>query len=283
MSSISFINKILLCFCFLTFTIGQAIAQQRPWPIEKVRPVIDSVKMEADRLYHLLTIKNKSFELYFNQPTTNDYKIKHLILQDNDTNCVLLINDNQLVVACYCFKGANSDPFSSKKESRNLSENEQLFFQAKSEAILEAQKAKYEIQSHEECAVEFIFHPNSNGYTLYALSVPLVDSILPWGNDLLFLFDFELKLLSWNKYHKFHMYNIRAKDNPPNSTLYMIFSPVIKNVNDFKPIIPYIAKFHLYHHNLRLTEFFLSINKRKMKYDALNNEIAIELFPIEKE
>lgn len=278
---IPIVVKTLFFIFFLLFTIGQAIAQQKPWPIEKVRPVIDSVKMEADRLYHLLTIKNKSFELYFNQPTTNDYKTNYLILQNKDTSCVLLINDNQLVIASYCFKGENPDPFSSKKESRNLSENEQLFFQAKSETILEAQKAKYEIQSHEECAVEFIFHPNYNGYTLYALSVPLVDSILPFGNNFVFLFGFELKLHHWEKSNKLVIHSIRVSDNPPNSKLMSISSPLTRK-NNFKVLIPYFTKFRFYHKNLRIIELQSTINKRHLNYDALKNEIVIELFPNEK-
>src|SRR5690606_27350949 len=113
------------------------------------------------------------------------------------------------------------------------------------------------------------------------LTVPLKDSIYSFGNDFLFLFDREMKLQKFETNGNLSLKSIRKKDNHPNFTIIRLFAGG-QNTNNFKPLVPLFYKYRRFHHNLRLTELYSSINKRSLIYDAEKNEITIKLFPIER-
>lgn len=266
----------LLSLFFILNLFGSCLfAQERPLPIEQVRPLIDSVQIEINRLYRLSESIKKAEKLYAkNFESTFSYKRK-------DTTIVLGLDENKRILSTYYFLGEEIRLINKDGSKRALTEEEDKLYRAKQIALKEVQKKQYAIQAPEECAMEYIFHPNRSGYTLHALAVPLVDSIFPLGYDYHFLFDYQMNVLRHSQTEKPKVYSIRKKDNPPNSSLAMLSAPNHSKTNNFKILIPYFYKYRLYHQNLGLTEYGAAINKRSLTYNAVKNEISIKLFPVE--
>lgn len=251
-------------------------AQERPLPIEQVRPLIDSVQIEINRLYRLSESVKKAKKLFANQfHDTFSYQRK-------DTTIVLGLDENKRVLSTYYFLGEEIRLISKDESKRALTEEEDQLILAKKAALQEAKKKHYAIQAPEECAMEYIFHPNRSGYTLHAIAVPLVDSILPTGYNYHFIFNHHMEVLRYSQTEKPKVHSIRKKDNPPNSSLAMLSAPNHSKTNNFRILIPYFYKYRLYHQNLGLTEYGAAINKRSLTYNAVKNEISIKLFPVEK-
>lgn len=273
-------------FLILVVTTVQSTAfllyAQKPLPIKAVREVIDSVQLEVNRLHELSEVKYKSLELIQKQKAFDQMSFDYLTYFKNDTVHFIVVDSNKTVNLSYYFSKVENKLIGTDLNLRSLTDQEEMLLNAKYHAIAEASRQKYEIQVSDEIAIEYIFHRNSDGFTLYAISVPKVDSIFPFGGDYLFLFDFNMKLISFEKLNKLIKTSIRKKDNPPNSILHVVFSPTGIRTNNFKLLIPYYYKFRRYHQNLRIEELESSINKRRLKYNAPKNEIEIELFPIEK-
>lgn len=267
----------LLSLFFILNLFGSCLfAQERPLPIEQVRPLIDSVQIEINRLYSLSESIKKAEKLYAkNFESTFSYQRK-------DTTIVLGLDENKLVLSTYYFLGEEIRLISKDESKRALTEEEDKLYRAKQIALKEVQKKQYAIQAPEECAMEYIFHPNRGGYTLHAIAVPLVDSILPTGYNHHFLFDYEMKVLRYSQSKKPKVHSIRKKDNPRNSNLVSVSAPIHQKNNDFKFLIPYFYKYRIYYQNLGLIEYGASINKRSLTYNAVKNEISIKLFPVEK-
>lgn len=267
----------LLSLLFILNLFGSCLfAQERPLPIEQVRPLIDSVQIEINRLYRLSESIKKAEKLYAkNFESTFSYQRK-------DTTIVLGLDENKLVLSTYYFLGEEIRLISKDESKRALTEEEDQLILAKKAALQEAKKKHYAIQAPEECAMEYIFYPNRSGYTLYAIAIPLVDSILPLGSDHYFLFDYEMKVVKHSQTKTHRVHSIRKKDNPRSSTLGGLSAPLRKNNKDFKDLIPYFYKYRVYYQNLGLIEYGAAINKRSLTYNAVKNEISIKLFPVEK-
>ena len=168
---------------------SRLFAQERPLPIEQVRPLIDSVQIEINRLYRLSESVKKAEKFYAkNFESTFSYQRK-------DTTIVLGLDENKSVLSTYYFLGEEIRLINKDESKRALTKEEDQLILAKKAALQEAKKKHYAIQAPEECSIEYIFHPNRKGYTLYAIAIPLVDSILPLGSDHYFLFDYEMKVV----------------------------------------------------------------------------------------
>ncbi len=269
-----------ILFVFQLFS-NSFFAQERPLPIEQVRPLIDSVQMEVNRMYSLSESVKKAKELQASQDSADKF-YDTFSYRKKDTTIVLGLNENENVSTCFYFLGEEIKLIKTEKYKRSLTEEENKLYRAKQIALKETRKKQYAIQAPDECAMEYIFHPNQKGYTLHFLAVPLVDSILPTGHDHHFLFGYDMKVLSHTQTKKPKIQSIRKKDNPPNSTLAMLSAPNHGKTNNFKILIPYFYKYRLYHQNVGLTQYGATINKRSLSYDAVKNEINIKLFPVEK-
>ena len=274
------------CFLLLFVTIVQSsvffLFAQKPLSIKVAREVIDSVQLEVDRLYSLSEAKNKSLELIQKQEAFNQMSFDYLTYFKNDTVHFILLDSKNNVRSTYYYNRIENKRIGVDSNSRSMTDQEEILLNAKQDAIAEANKQKYEMRVSNEIEIDYIFHQNRNGFTLYAISVPKIDSIIPFGGDYLFLFNFNMKLQLFEKNGKFNLMSIRKKDNPPNSKLHAVSSPTGIRTNDFKVLIPYYYKFRRYHHNLRIEELESSINKRLLKYNAPKNDIEIKLFPVEK-
>lgn len=273
------LRKILL-LALLFSSSNLILAQKRPLPIEQVRPLIDSVQREVDRIYRLSVANQKAIEFFHKR---ENHLNSLLTFTNKDTTCVLLLDEHQRVLMTIFYRGEENELLKTEQIVRELSEEESILFQAKQKALEEAKRDKYAIQAPEECKMEYLFHPNKFGYTLHAISIPLVDSILPIGHDHYFLFDQEVNLLSHTQTKQTAVHSIRQKDNPPHSRMMMLSAPTNHKTNNFSILVPYFYKYRRYHRNLGLTVYQASINKRSLSYDAINNKISIELFPIEKQ
>jgi hypothetical protein len=275
MKSIIIFFSLFLGFTFFSFA-------QRPLQIDKVRPIIDSVQNEINILYGLSEATNKSFELIKENNLFNQKTYNYLSYLRKDTVCFILIDTNKVVFSAYYSFNNENKLLAIDSNIYTLSENEKKLLNAKQLAISEAKKEKYKIKPLQDSKIEYIFYPNSEGFTLYAITIPLIDSILPFGNNYQFLFEKNMEIISFNKIGKNSQRSIRKKDNPPNSTLLTVSAPTAIKTNNFKILVPYYYKFRRYHNNLRLTKLNTSINKRILTYDAVKNEISIKLFPIER-
>ncbi|MEX2379253.1 MAG: hypothetical protein WD530_00800 [Vicingaceae bacterium] len=275
-------HRLLGLLIILNLFGSSLFAQERPLPIEQVRPLIDSVQMEINRMYRLSVSGKKALGLAKNQQEGNNRINNQLTYIHKDTTVVLLLDSNQKVLMTVYFRGEENELLKTKQIVRALSKEESIQFQAKQKALEEAQKKQYAIQAPEECAMEYIFHPNRSGHTLHVLAIPLVDSILPTGHNHHFLFDYQMNVLRYSQTKKLKVHSIRKKDNPPKSTLISVSAPIHQKSNDFKILIPYFYKYRIYHQNLGLTQYGASINKRSLTYDADKNKISIKLFPAEE-
>ena len=241
---------ILLCFSFC-FTF-HGLAQEHPLPIEKLRPIIDSVQTEVNRLYHLAEATHKAIKFAKKQGQIIPKEEGILSYQIGDTTVVLFLSTNDSLISNYLFKGVEIKFLRSFQNKFSLSEQEKILLNAKRQIIAEAQKKKYETQLPEDCAFDYVFYPNQKGFTLYVLMIPVIDSILPLGGDRVFIFDHELKLLSFENAKRVRLASIRQKDNAPYSKLEWLSAGNHSKTNDFKILIPYYYKFRRYHHNLLL-------------------------------
>src|SRR5690606_11083836 len=116
-------------------------AQERPLPIEQVRPLIDSVQIEINRLYKLSESVKKAEKLYAkNFESTFSYQRK-------DTTIVLGLDENKLVFSTYYFLGEEIRLISKDGSKRALTEEEDKLYRAKQIALKEVQKKHYAIQA----------------------------------------------------------------------------------------------------------------------------------------
>lgn len=275
MKKIALTLKFLLGFTFVSFC-------QNPLHINEVRKVVDSVKNEVNLLYKISEVRKKGVKIIENHYNLNKKTLLHLAYFENDTAFLISYDKSHSILASVKFYDFNNRNYIIDSISRNPSDFEMKLIESEKRAILESIKPEHNINIPDESKIEYLFYPNKNGYTLYVLTIPIVDSIITFGNDHLFLFDTEMILLKKKSIGKLHLVSIRKKDNPPHSKLLGVSSPTgIKN-NDFSILIPYYYKFRVYYKNLQLSKLESTINKRSLLYYPKDNEIEINLFPIEK-
>ena len=186
---------------------------QRPLPIKNIRTTIDSIQVEVNRWYSLIEAKYKSLELIQKQEAFSQMSFEYLTYFENDTVHFILLDSKNNVRSTYYDNRIENKLIGVYSNSRSMTDQKEILLNAKQDAIAEANKQKYEMRVSNEIEIDYIFHQNRNGFTLYAISVPKIDSILPFGGDYLFLFNFNMKLQLFEKNGKFNLMSIHKKDN----------------------------------------------------------------------
>ncbi len=269
----SFILLFIFCLSFST-------KAQRPLPIEQVKPIIDSVKIEVNRLFNYTTLSKKSLEKI---NAKNKAEANYFLYQQNDSLLFLYLTNRTFVNYTFYYNYSDAKLISIDSTKKELNKKEGIIYEAKLAALKEAAKAKFEIVPIPDSKIEYVFHENNTGFTLYAFTIPTIDSLITIGGDFRFIFDRKMKLVSFKKYKRAKRLSNKRIDIPSKQSGFIgSYSLYHSSKNDFNNIVPDFYKFRRFYENLNITESSSTINKRTIFINGETNEITIELFPIEK-
>ena len=276
-------NRSIILSIFLFFSVCFDSYSQRPLSIKEVRPIVDSVQLEIDRLYALALAKERAFELQLDNVSNTHNIDNHLTYIEGDTVKVLLFDKHKNIISTVCYSKLKMNLLFVDSKTDTLTQEEQKLLLAKKNSIKILQKNKeVEIMNSSEIKTEFIFYPNNEGYSLYALTIPMIDSILPYGNDYLLLLDHTMKEKSLTKLSiRFRIFKHITKRNGQDNTLEFLSVPSHLK-SDFSSMAANFWKFRRYHHNLRLDSIDMRVYLRTFIYYPEHNEIEIYLFPNER-
>lgn len=275
-------NHLRALFFLLLNSLTTLVIAQRPLPISEVKPTVDLIQTEVDKLYRIYCLVDNSLHFLENKGVFNVRNTEYVTRWDNDTS--IFIYKNEVNDVAYSFKYWKTTNFFIKPDSviAEISNEEAGLIEKKQIAIEEAKKAKYHREISKISQLAYLFYQSESGFTLYSLCLPKIDSIINFGNDMRFDFDLQMNLLSYQLIGRSSVVSIKKKDNPYGSELMSISAPVGIRDNDFKLLIPYFFKFKKFHQNIGLNEMSSTINKRHLKYNAVENEVSIKLFPNER-
>ena len=249
-------------------------------PIEQVKPIIDSVKIEVNRLFNYTTLSKKSLEKI---NAKNKAEANYFLYQQNDSLLFLYLTNRTFVNYTFYYNYSDAKLISIDSTKKELNKKEGIIYEAKLAALKEAAKAKFEIVPIPDSKIEYVFHENNTGFTLYAFTIPTIDSLITIGGDFRFIFDRKMKLVSFKKYKRAKRLSNKRIDIPSKQSGFIgSYSLYHSSKNDFNNIVPDFYKFRRFYENLNITESSSTINKRTIFINGETNEITIELFPIEK-
>lgn len=242
---------------------------------EELTPKIDSVKHEADKLFHLYTVTTYLSTLGdSSKRLSSDY----FIYTKGDSLFGLLIDSNNNVIEEYRFLFPNSLPSQVLKDIRTLTPFEKELYEAEEELKNKlSQVINNEISSNNWYK---LFLNDGGLRKLYSISYPLDSTIFPIHNNYLLMQKRGDEFISIKKYHNSDKYfEIINQFGDTVQSLMLI--------NDFPDLYLYsmdILVFKVFRPKWWLIEFteYSRKNRRSFIYNVVEDRIKIVKFPNEE-
>lgn len=251
---------------------------QRPMHISQIMPKIDSIQVEADKLY--------AYEMAYRYSKTKQDKVKNI----NDNRSYLIYEKYDTTKLIY-YKGdtvdfesnfINNVPLSINATHRTFKGHESHLVALQNKVIQQIRKeySNIDVAEHINEHRKFII-PFKEGYKFYLLDIPDDSNTISFGRDYLFYLDLAGKVTSIKVFHSETKTTIELKHNT-DSTFKVL---VNTDRDDCYIYATDILKFRLTNpkwFDNQGFEVYSRKNRRTYYYDAKKNKINLLLHPNEK-
>jgi len=194
-------QKSLLTLLLLTLFSGIIFAQRIRISENELMNKLDSILQEGNLLYRYEKSSWISNDLALENPTVKEEFRDYLTYEEQGEIRTIILGENlQTCIAEYIFENDFDNPKSVKIEKRELSDKEKTLIDVRGKIQKNITQNKYKVTVPQGYAMNLILLPFADKYKLYMIT-GTTESIIPFGNDYIFIADENGKIESWNKFH----------------------------------------------------------------------------------
>lgn len=259
--------------CFMLIIATFIYSQEKTYTDQELKVKLDSVTAEGNLLYSLENASWHSNDIARAKKEIRSLIGHYLTYQSNDSvKTVFLNNLGNQVIAEYSFVKNAKSPSTEKLRMRPLNKIETDLITIRQKLIEQFADPQYQVSAPEGFNLNIITIPFGEKYKTYLIPGTSDSSIIPFGNDYLFITDAQGNI---SKHQKIHsrliptMTNLgEGKTITMSTHSHLIDNPFISATD--------ICTFKLYAHFSKLTKFsvYSKALGSYLEYDLVENKIS---------